>query len=309
MDAMSGSYINGGAPFTSGRTNELGASPAQFRDLVRTRQVRQLFKGVYVDTRVADTRSLRAKALMLVKPADAVFCGPTVAYLLGIDVFPPKDRFNFAPQCVVPHHHARCRRPFVDCREGYLPASDLMDIDGLCVTTPLRATVDMLRTMWRPHALAAADGMAHAGLVTRVEAMDSCTQLKGYPGIVQARALAAMIEPLAESPGESWQRLRVIDAGLPTPESQLVIVDRLGREIARLDNGYAEARIGFEYDGREWHEDDVAQVHDEERRTYLRDVLGWRLSVAKKASIFGSDPSFEQQIGQWLGIVAQPRRW
>jgi hypothetical protein len=302
-------FINDGLPFTGGRSNQLGVSAAEFRDLARTKRIRPLFKGVYVDTRAPDSRSLRAAALMLVKPEDAVFYGPTVAYLLGVDVFPPKDRFNFAPQCVVPHHHARCRRPNVQCREGYLPEEDLMEVDGLIVTTPLRTTADMLRSLWRPHALAAADGMAHAGLVTREETMSYVSRLKGYPGIVQARALAAMIDPLAESPGESWQRLRVIDAGLPTPECQLTVKDRLGRNVARLDNGYRGAKVGFEYDGREWHEDDVAEEHDANRRSYLTDVLGWRLAIAKKAAIFGDDPSFERQIGEWLGITPLPRWW
>ncbi len=184
-----------------------------------------------------------------------------------------------------------------------------MEVNGVIVTTPLRATVDMLRTLWRPHALAAADSMAHAELVTREETMTYVSRLKGYPGIVQARALAAMIEPLAESPGESWQRLRAIDAGLPTPDSQIDVEDRHGRFVARLDNGYRGARIGFEYDGREWHDDDISVEHDDDRRGYLRDVLGWRLLVVKKADVFGDDPSFEQQLGEWLGITTQARRW
>lgn len=306
---MSDALINDGLPFTGGRVNQLHVSPAGFRDLVVTRRIRQLLRGVYVDNRVPDSRSLRAAALQLVKPEGAVFYGATVAYLLGIDVFAPKDRFNFAPQCVVPHHHGRCRRPNVRCREGYLPETDLTEVEGLLVTTAVRSTVDMLRSMWRPHALAAADGMAHAGLVTREEVTRYIASMKRYPGIIQARALAALIEPLAESPGESWQRLRLVDAGLPTPSSQVKIRDRLGRVVARLDNGYRESKVGIEYDGREWHEDDVREESDASKRDYLTKILGWRLSIAKQAAIFGDDPSFEHEIGSWLGITPQPRRW
>ncbi len=306
---MGEELINRGCPFMGGRENQLGVSAAMFRELVMTRQIRQMFRGVYVDTRVADSRRLRAAALHLVKPEDAVFYGATVAYLLGVDVSPPKDRYNFSPQCVVPHHHGRCRRPNVICHEGYLPEDEVMELEGLLVTTAVRSTVDMLRSMWRPHALAAADAMAHAGLVSRDQVRGYIAPMKRFPGIIQARALSALIDPLAESPGESWQRLRLVDAGLPAPECQLEVVDRLGRFVARLDNGYRESKVGIEYDGREWHEDDVAEENDDRKRVYLTDVLGWRLSVVKRARIFGDDASFEEEIGSWLGSTPKPRCW
>lgn len=306
---MTEDFINGGRPFMGGRDNQLGVTAATFREWVVTRQIRPMLRGVYVDTRIADSRSLRAAALQLVRPDDAIFFGATAAYVLGLDVFPPKDRFNFSPQCVVPHHHGRCRRPAVVCHEGYLPDPDIMEVEGLLVTTPVRSAVDMLRTMWRPHALAAADAMAHAGLVTRQEIQAHIGPMKRFPGIIQARALSALIDPLAESPGESWQRLRLVDAGLPCPESQVKVYDRVDRLIARLDNGYRESRVGIEYDGREWHDDDLAEERDESKRTFLTEVLGWRLSIVRRSRVIGEDSSFEEEIGRWLGLPVRPRRW
>ncbi len=268
-----------------------------------------MFHGVYVDARAPDTRELRAAALHLVRPQGAVFYGATVAYLLGVDTFAPRDRFNFKPQCVVPHHEGRSKRADVICHEGYLPEGEIMLIDGLLVTSPLRATVDMLRSMWRPHALAAADAMARAGHVNRLEVMSYVARMKRYPGIVQARALAALIEPLAESPGESHQRLRLVDAGFPVPTPQVRVYNRVEQLIARLDNGYPESKVGMEYDGREWHDDDEAIEHDGGKRAYLRESLGWRLAVTRRSDIFGDDMSFELQVGEWLGISPAQRRW
>ncbi len=177
------------------------------------------------------------------------------------------------------------------------------------VTNAVRTTVDLLRTMWRPHALAAADAMAHARLVTLEEVQAHIKGMKRYPGIVQARSLVRMIEPLAESPGESWQRLRLIDAGLPVPQAQVQLYNRAGGAIVRLDNAYKAAKVGLEYDGREFHDDPVDQEHDDSKRRYCREVLGWRLMAAKHADIFGDDPSYEQRVGDWLGIRPLPRRW
>jgi hypothetical protein len=302
--------INDGQPFIGAQAESVGLTRAVLWTLIKDHRVRRVLRGVYVDSSAPDSRALRVAALHLVKPRDAVFYGTTVAFLLGVDAFPPKDRFNLVPQCVVPHHTVRRTGAHVRCREGYLPAEDLEVVDGLVITNPVRTTVDLLRTLWRPHALAAADAMAHAGLVSREEVDARIRPLKGYPGIVQARTLARLIEPLAESAGESWQRLRLFDAGFPIPQCQVKVYDRSGEIIARLDNAYEKVKVGIEYDGREFHDDDMDKEDDNRKRGYLRDVLGWRLAIGRQARIFGDDPTFEQQIGEWIGLVPLlPRRW
>jgi hypothetical protein len=232
-----------------------------------------------------------------------------VAFLLGVDTFPPRERFNFVPQCVVPHHSGRCTRRLVRCHEGYLPDKDLMELDGLVVTTPVRTTADLLRSLWRPHAMAAADAMAHAGLVDRAQVMSYIATMRRYPGIIQARALARLIEPRTESPGESHQRLRLIDAGFPIPEPQFIVTDLAGYPVARLDHAYPEKRVGSEYDGREFHSDDESKESDETKRSYLINILRWRLAIGTYERIFGTDPAFEQEIGEWIGMEPRPRLW
>lgn len=306
---MSIALINDGQPFVAANAAAIGLSRAAMRDLVRTQRVRRVFRGVYVDAAVADSRELRASALHLVKPPGAVFYGTTVSFLLGVDAAPPAQRFSLVPQCVVPHHSGRCRQREVRCREGYLPEADLVEIEGLIVTNPVRTTCDLLRSLWRPHALGAADAMAHAGYVTREEVMSYIAGMKRYPGIIQARSLAALIEPLTESPGESWQRLRLVDAGFPVPEPQLKVFDRFDHFVARLDHAYELLRVGMEYDGREWHDDLEGESQDAAKRKLLREVMGWRLAIGRQSRIFGEDATFEQEIGSWIGLTPQPRRW
>lgn len=309
LTSLKPATINDGQPFLGSECGDIGLTTSALRSLLAARRVRRMLRGVYVDAASPDTRALRAAALHLVKPPDATFYGPTVAFLFGVDAFPPKDRFNFVPQCMVRHHDARCTKALVQCREGYLPEADLMEVEGLLVTTPIRTTVDMLRSLWRPHALAAADAMAHAGLVTQPEVRAYIAPMRKYPGIIQARSLSTMIDPQAESPGESWQRLRLIDAGFPVPLSQIALYDRSGRVIAVLDNGYEELKVGMDYDGREFHDDAKDRRYDDGKRSYCREVLRWRLIIARYETIFGDDPSFEQQVGEWIGLSPEPRRW
>jgi hypothetical protein len=308
--AVMTSLINAGQPFLGAAASTLGISAKGLEALVSQRQVRRVLRGVYVDAAAPDTRALRAACLHLVRPPNAVFYGISAAFLLGVDVTPPYARFRLVPECIVPHHSTRCTQLLVRCREGYLPPADLLEVEGLLITNAVRTTADLLRSLWRPYALAAADAMARAGLVTTEAVMAYVAPMKRFPGIVQARALSPLIDGLAESAGESWLRLRLIDAGFPIPRCQIVVVNRAGFEIARIDDGYDAVKVGVEYDGREFHTEDADRQHDQARRDLLREVYGWRIAVALYGDIFGEDPALELEVGGWLGIPPQlPRRW
>jgi hypothetical protein len=302
--------VNDGKPFLGCRASQLGLTSYELRLLLRDHVVRRVLRGVYVDAAVPDTRELRSAALHLVMPPYGVLYGCTASWALSVDTFQPRDRFTLMPECVVPHGATRCTANGVRCVEGYLPPEDIIEIDGLRLTTPVRTGADLLRTLRRPYALSGADGLAHADLVDVQELRRYLARLRGYPGIVQARELSMLIEPRAESAGESWQRLRLIDAGFPRPEPQYVVVDSRDREVARLDLAYPRLRIGMEYDGLEYHSDDEDRAHDRDRRGFLTDVLRWRLVVCGKDDILGSDPAFELEVGSLLGRVPLlPRAW
>ena len=115
--------------------------------------------------------------------------------------------------------------------------------------------------------------------------------MKRYPGIVQSRDLLRLIDPRAESPGESWLRLRLIDAGFPHPKPQLDVIDHRGRIIARLDLAYPEINLAMEYDGAPYHSHEDDRAHDSSRRDLLTDAYGWRFEPATKDDILGIDPA------------------
>jgi hypothetical protein len=302
--------INDGAPFRFDQRADLGLSRKELEHLIEVHAVRRVFYRVYVASGVPESRDLRIRALHLVMPPAAVLFGSTAAWVLGVDTFAPADRFLLEPACVVPHGSSRCRTRGVRCVEGFIPESDVMELDGLRLTGPVRTAADLLRGLRRPYALSAADSMAHAGLVSAEEVRRYIQRLKGYPGIVQARELAELIEPRHESGGETWQNLRLRDAGYPPPEPQYRVYDHRDRLIARLDHAYPLLRIGIEYDGAEFHDHDEDQDDDEMKRAYLRGTLGWRIIINRKDDILGKDDSFEREVGEYLGLVPElPRMW
>lgn len=275
---------------------------------VRDGDVRRVFRGVYVDRRAPDTRELRVVALERVRPRDGVACSETAAWIMGVDVHQPGRRHDFTPHFLVPHGTSRLTLPGVHCRQAKLSHRETTTDFGSPTTTPVRTASDLLRRQYRPYALASADQMARVGLVDLGELSELVHRLKGFPGIRQARSLVTLIDPRSETPGESWSRLRIHDAGLPAPDLQVVVVDRDGTEW-RLDMAYVLRLIAAEFDGREHHTSPRDVAHDLWRRDILSDQLGWRFAVARRESIFGPDDSFERQLGEWLGVPILRRWW
>ena len=78
--------------------------------------------------------------------------------------------------------------------------------------------------------------------------------------------------------------LRQLEAwGLPRPERQIEIRDACGQVIARLDGGWTDRRLGYEYDSVEWH-GPAAWASDEARHDLVT-ALGWRLHHVDKADL------------------------
>ncbi|QMW66687.1 hypothetical protein H4N58_01555 [Mumia sp. ZJ1417] len=302
--------IHDGRPFRSRDHVEAGfPGEKDLRRAIAAKRLRSVFKSVYVDGRVPDTRMLRVEATALVTPAHVIVCDCFASWLYGVDTFRPSERHLLTPTLLTPHGVGRVRADGVRARQAvHLPESDITEIAGIRVTTPLRTASDLLRGQWRPYALAAADGMARAELVELGELVEYVDELRGLRGAPQARELAQLVDSGAESAGESWQRLRITDAGFPRPRTRLHVVDEWGRD-RYFDMGYRELLIASEYDGREFHTTDAAKAHDVGRRGYFEKRYGWRFVIGTRERIFGEDTAFERELGALLGITPQPRRW
>ena len=150
-------------------------------------------------------------------------------------------------------------RSLVAPREG-----EIVVVNGLRVTTPLRTAVDCafdlpvreslpiidaaLRLVCRPDRFTRRCSgemdlvQARAGLVGMVEEQGQRN------GKRRARAAVALADPFAESPGESVLRWAAAAAGLPEPVTQLRWVDEDGH-VYYLDLGFVEEAVDLEFDG------------------------------------------------------------
>jgi hypothetical protein len=302
-----------GNPFTRSDAAAAGWSGNKVTALVREGSVRRLMRGVYVDALAADSIELRAAAVARVAPPGAVICRRTAAWLYGIDALVLQEHHELPRvECVRAPRRRATRLPLAAGHSQTLLPGDVIEVSGLSVTSPLATAVHLGRHLERPFALSAIDSMLHAGLFRQEEVRSAIERYPRHPGIAQARELVGLAEPMTESPGESWLRLRVIDAGFPRPRVQVGVTTRQGQR--RIDIGFREAcpdgrRLGLEYDSDRWHSDDHADTRDCARQDELEEV-GWLILPVRRGDVWGRNPALELAIGGALGIQPRlPRRW
>ena len=179
---------------------------------------------------------------------------------------------------------SRLRNGLSDSGRRRLAQSDVVDVHGVRVTTPLRTAADLGRLRHRDRAIAGLDQLLRLGVFEREELLESLERFKGFRGVRQLRALAPIADGRSESPGESALRLRFHDAALPAPTPQYEVFSD-GRFLARADLALEELRFIAEYDGEQWHGPD-RERHDHQRRERLRDA-GWVVRVLTRREVYG----------------------
>jgi hypothetical protein len=275
-------------PFTRKQALAGGLTDRRLHLLVGRGQLRRPVEGVYVAAQVPDGLEVRAQVLMLVVPEGCFVCDETAAWLHGARMAMAPNSHLEVPTVSFfrPADAGRLRNALVTSGERTLAPADLMQVNGLLTTTPLRTALDLGRLRRRDQALAAMDALLGLGAFSHEELLASVERFARQRGVVQLRWLAPLADGLAESAGESALRLRWYDAGLPRPQLQIsVVVD--GHEVFRIDMGLEELLFGAEYDGEEWHSSPEQRAADTERRAWLSEERRWLLEVFRRRNVYG----------------------
>lgn len=280
-------------PFTADELLDAGLTRRQLDDLVASKKVRRVTRGVYQPAHIPDTLENRAVAAAMATTEHAIFCDRTAAWLHGVDVFGYTE-LEVLPtlDCVVPAGLHRVRRACCLGGERTLLPEDLCTVYDVVVTTPLRTAFDLACVMSRRDALAALDQFMRICGVTRADMEKLLPRFAGRRGVVQLRTLVPLAIPDAESPGESWTRITIHDEGLPDPKPQHWVETEDG--WIRLDLAYPRHKIAVEYDGHDFHLlTEEQRTADRKRRKWLRDH-GWHVIVLTKGSFRSG------ALGAWL---------
>lgn len=130
------------------------------------------------------------------------------------------------------------------------------EVDGLCVTSPLRTLIDLAKCAAFETGVAAVD-RALAPLirdevpvprVERGDLVDAFERQSGQRGASRLRKVVEFADGRSGSPGESLSRVQIARIGLPRPELQVEVVDRDGR-VWHSDFGWESCAMLGEFDG------------------------------------------------------------
>lgn len=170
---------------------------------------------------------------------------------------------------------ARCQRGLIVRRET-LHEDEIMTIAGIRVTTPARTIFDLGRHLSRDRAIERMDALMNICSVDLEDVALIAKRHAGARGLRRLRVALPLADAGAESLPETRLRMLFVDAGLPRPTTQFVILDESGRYVRRIDMCWEEFKVGAEYDGEQ---------HLTSRHQYVLDVrvnrvlqrLGWHV--------------------------------
>jgi hypothetical protein len=238
------------------------------------RAMRQLYEpvypGVYVPWGIDLTAGQRARAAWLWSRRRAVVAGNSAAALLGAKWVSPLVDAELV-------HDNRKPPPRIVVHTDTLAPQEVLAVDGIAVTSPARTAFDTgRRTPSRLRAVQRLDALTNATDVKLTDVDAVIADHPGARGLLRLRRVLPLVDGGAESPQETRTRLVLIDAGLPRPETQIVVFDDYGEFVARVDMGYRELRVGVEYDGPQHWTDPEIRARDIDRSAALLD-LGWTI--------------------------------
>lgn len=144
-----------------------------------------------------------------------------------------------------------------------IPDEEIIAVNGLPVTTLLRTALDCACDLPAGKAIVTVDAAVRAACkppfhghdnsswhrwqLIQTELQNMLSQHTGRRGIVKAREVIRIADPLSESPGESVVRWLVAALGLPLPQAQQEVFAR--GNVYYLDLGWPQYRRAIEFDG------------------------------------------------------------
>jgi very-short-patch-repair endonuclease len=175
--------------------------------------------------------------------------------------------------------------------EAQLSITDVIDLAGTPVTSLPRTWCDLAPSLTVAELVALGDAIVgglrrvHDGsgaerfrrvapAVDRLVLARAVAERPGCRGVRRLRMALELLDGRAESPKESELRMLIVGSGLPAPEPQVEVRNRLGDFIARVDLAYRHAQVAIEYEG-DHHRSDRVQWQKDIVRTRALEAAGW----------------------------------
>ncbi|WP_344165997.1 type IV toxin-antitoxin system AbiEi family antitoxin domain-containing protein [Kribbella yunnanensis] len=232
-----------------------GYSPSELQLRVRQGRWLRLSRDVYVEAadwpsdeipwdRARRRHLVEIRAVVARLGPDVVVSHQSAAVLHGL----PLWGLDLSRVHVTrPSRRTRSERTVVVHRSA-LDDGETTLTDGIRVTTVSRSVAETAAASSYEIGVVLADAALHQGLVSTDELVTTADRFPQWAGSPAARAAARFADALSESVGESRTRVLIANAGMPKPRLQVVIRERNGVFVARVDILVGEELV-VEFDG------------------------------------------------------------
>lgn len=173
----------------------------------------------------------------------------------------------------------------------------IVEVGGLRVTSPVDTWCQLASVLRLDDLIKVGDALVRRKnpLATMNELRTGVLRYAGHRGARKLREAFEWVRPGVYSPKETELRLLLVRAGLPEPEVNCAITDRLGVKIATGDLVYRCYRVLVEYDG-EQHRTDEEQYHwDVDRLDRIMEE-GWRVIRINKSHLRSKPASVLRKV-------------
>jgi hypothetical protein len=133
---------------------------------------------------------------------------------------------------------------------GDLDDADLVEVDGRLVVRAARASFESACLSTTESGLVTVSSMMHAERCTREQLVELGERFSRWPGSRHARLALRLADERCETPGESRSLFMFWREGIPRPDTQVIVTDHGGRQVARTDFAWIPDRHTGEFDGR-----------------------------------------------------------
>jgi len=228
-----------------------GWSDDELGRLVRTGELSRLRRGAYVNGTLpldaAATHRLLVRATMSGLRRPAVVSHQSAAVLLGLPLWDVAlDRVHITRRPRASNDTGRVLR----CHVARLREDEVIDVDGLPVTGPVRTALDLARSLPHEAAVVVLDATLRMGLLDHDALRARLFDIAGAPGSRSAARAVLFADGRSESVGESRSRVILHRWNLAPSALQFEVRSAGGGVIGRTDFAWEEHRLVGEFDGR-----------------------------------------------------------
>lgn len=234
------------------------------------------------------------RSLVPALPPDSVVCGPTAAYLHGVDAYGNALVHHHRAHVCVPARWDSINRRTVAVHRVRVPSEHTVRAEELPITTLARTAADC--AVWAPSIYVATDLMERFLRATPVRYSDLREEAlppRSRPARERLAKTLRLVCPRSQSPPETFTRVLVHEAGLPAPVPQCPVSTQVG--VLHADLGWPAQRVAVEFDSQSFHRTRYGWRRDRQRYEAMREA-GWTVLAVGMTHIGRGARRFTQEL-------------